>query len=151
MHTVDLDMDAFVPVPVRFVEQVAAYVTELKAGRTVTATDDSVETVAVPDQGEWTQKMTEQLAAEVTYEGVLALIDRCGEKPGVWVPKSEVEESIGMDPLRLRNQLGALSKTTKRLFGRVTWPMQWKKDGDRYIYKMDPTIAKWWTEARKSA
>ncbi|SNR97560.1 hypothetical protein SAMN06272737_15210 [Blastococcus mobilis] len=45
---------------------------------------------------------------------------------------------------------GRASKPAKRPFGRVSWPMQWKNEQDGcYVYKMDPTAAKWWEDARQ--
>jgi hypothetical protein len=143
--------EVLVSVPVKFAAQVVEYLDALKEGRTVSPSQEA-DAVVVHKQGPWDENMVRQLAGEVSYVGVLALLDRCAETPGEWVSKSEVEESLGMDPLTLRNQLGALSKAAKRLFGRVTWPVEWKKEQDgKYIYRMDGAVAKWWTDARRKA
>ena len=49
----------------------------------------------------------------------------------------DVEERLGISAIQLRNELAALSKLTKRLFGQATWPMQYKKEQGSYYYRMD--------------
>lgn len=138
------------PVPLPFVHEVAAHIAELKAGKRPTGVEPRAETsVAVPGQpGEWTEQMVHTLADELSYPGVVALMDRCANSAGEWVNKADVEEAEAISPIQLRNELGALSKLTRRLFDRVTWPMQWRKDRGKYHYRMDPVVADWWHQAR---
>ena len=145
------------PVDVRLVNQVHDYLTALREGRSpqdneIASVDDE-DSVFVTDQGRWTQSMVERLAEATPYEAVLALLDRCAQTPGRWIPKSEVEEAEGVSPIQLRNELGAFSKTTKRVFGGNTpiWPMEWKKERGAYLYRFDETVAQWWNLARRSA
>ena len=58
---------------------------------------------------------------------------------------------MGITPVQLRNELGALSKATKRLFEGVIWPMQYKKEQGSYYYRMDEPVAQWWRTIRRSA
>ena len=142
------------PVPLRLAEQVARYVKELKAGgdRDARSSGKAAATVdeghEVPGQGIWTQAMLNELRDAMPYAGVAALFDRCAETAGTWVMKSEVEESAGISAIQLRNELGALSKLTRRLFGAPTWPMQWKKEQGKYLYRMDDQMGRWWSEAQ---
>lgn len=146
------------PVPLKLAHRVAEYLESLDVeGQTATvrtegvtggATDHGV-TVSVPDQGPWTEDMVRQLADNLTYSGVTALLDRCAAEPDQWVVKSDIEQASGISPIQLRNELGALSKLTKRLFGgSPTWPMQWRKDKGKYYYRMTGQVAEWWLAAR---
>lgn len=142
------------PVPLRLVDQVAAYVEDLRAGRPAGLAPEQVAavTVSVPGQGDWSQSMVAELADRVPYEGVLALLDRCAQTSGTWVVKSEVEDALGISAIQLRNELGALSKLTKRMFGgEPTWPVEWKKEKGKFYYRMDDQVAQWWAAVRRDA
>lgn len=138
------------PVPLQWAGRVAALLADLRAGK-VHGPDDEVRdgsTVTVPGQGSWTEAMVTRLADAVSYRGVLALLDACAQVDGDWVVKSVVEEDEGISPIQLRNELGALSKLTRRLFGEVKWPVEWKKEQGKYHYRMAPQMAEWWLSAR---
>ena len=123
------------PVPLRFAQEVAEFAATLASGKGANFPDVDVnvsEAVVVPDQGSWTRDMVDSLVDAVTYGAVLALIDRCAHRPGQWTPKSEVEEAHGFSPIQLRNELGALSKKTIKLFGTATWPMEWGRSHSRW-------------------
>ncbi|SEB48298.1 hypothetical protein SAMN04489844_0243 [Nocardioides exalbidus] len=146
------------PVPLKLAHRVAAFLESLEGenetpaarGDVGTVSDaDADATVLVPDQGLWTEGMVRQLADGLTYPGVTALLDRCAAEPDRWVVKSDVEQAGGISPIQLRNELGALSKLTKRLFGgAATWPMQWRKGKGKYYYRMPAAVAEWWLAAR---
>lgn len=136
------------PVPMHAVHEVAGLLADLKSGKAVRAERPAREpAVAVPGQGDWTQTMVDSLADDLSYPGVSALFARCAGSPGEWVVKSVVEDAEGISPVQLRNELSALSKLTRRLFGKVTWPLQYKKDQGKYYYRMDTQVAEWWLEA----
>lgn len=139
------------PVPLKYAHQVAQYSAALTSGRpTPTATDlVDAESVLVPGQARWTQEMVGRLADTVTYDGVLALLDRCASRSSQWVPKADVEAAGGFSAIQLRNELGAFSKKTRKLFGEPIWPMEWKKERGVYSYRLDPVVAQWWATARK--
>lgn len=61
----------------------------------------------------WSPTMIGRVVDAVSYDAVLALLDRCASQPGQWIPKAEVEEVCGVSPIQLRNELGAFSKKTK--------------------------------------
>ena len=124
------DQIVLLPVPLRLASEVASFAAGLAAekgghARTPAAVGD--ESVMVQGQGAWNRDMVNHVVDTVTYEAVLALIDRCASQAGQWVPKSEVEEAQGFTAIQLRNELGALSKKTTKLFGEAIWPMEWKK------------------------
>ena len=139
------------PVPLKYAHHVAEYSAALTSGRPIAKPTGLVdqESVNVPEQGCWTQEMVERLADAVTYDGVLALLDNCASRPGQWVPKADVETAGGFSAIQLRNELGAFSKKTRKLFGLVIWPVEWKKERGFYSYRLDPVVAHWWATARK--
>jgi hypothetical protein len=140
------------PVPLRLAPQVAEYLAGLSTGTVTRAegapTSGSTHSLTVPGQGEWTPAMIADLSDATPYAGVVALLDRCAQSPGRWILKADVEEALGISAVQLRNELGAFSKLTKRLFGRAIWPMQYKKQQGSYYYRMDDPAARWWLESR---
>jgi hypothetical protein len=68
---------------------------------------------------------------------------------GTWFIKSDVEERLGISAIQLRNELSALSKLTKRLFGQTIWPMEYKKEQGSYYYRMGDKVARWWHSSRR--
>lgn len=140
------------PVPLRLAPQVAEYLAGLSTG--TVARDEmppasgSPHSLTVPGQGEWTPAMIADLSDATPYAGVVALLDRCARSPGRWIRKADVEEALGISAVQLRNELGAFSKLTKRLFGRAIWPMQYKKEQGSYYYRMVDPAAKWWLDSR---
>jgi len=142
-----------IPVPLKWAPQVVEHLAGLRAGRTASAAPSVGDAVQVPGQGEWSQDMVRTLVESVPYAGVLALFDRCAQVSGTWVIKSEVEQAEGISAIQMRNELGALSKLTKRTFqtDKPNWPLEWKKERGSYYYRMDEKVAAWWTEARGSA
>lgn len=135
------------PVPLRFAEQVSDLVKALSNGNS--APDEA--TVSVPDNGDWSQSMIQRLVAEIDYPAVLELLDLCAAGKGEWIDKASAEQNADASPYQLRNELGAFSKRTRRMFGDVVWPMQYKRERGKYTYRLDPTIAEWWTAARQAS
>ena len=142
------------PVPLRWAGQVADYLEGLRSGREKEEPPSSTPapaSVAVPGQGKWTESMVEQIFEETPYQGVVALLSQCAERSGEWVAKAEVEEAEGISPIQLRNELGAFSKLTRRLFGDPTWPLEWKKEKGKYFYRMPSPVAAWWIRTYRRA
>lgn len=147
------ETEVLLSVPVRLAEQVAQIVADLKAGRSLTQLDTASDAsiVEVPRQGLWNRHKVEALEDAVEYKGVRALFGHCARTPGSWVAKHEVENDLGISAIQLRNELGALSKLTKRLFGDATWPIEWNKHQGIYRYRMDDQMAMWWLEAAEAS
>lgn len=141
------------PVPVAFAQEVHDHVQALVEGRARATgmTAGAEVTVVVPGQGPWTRAEVNHLADALAYDGVVALLDACAAAPGTWVPKSQVEAAQGITAVQFRNELGALSKLTRRLFGDVRWPMEWKREKGAYLYRLDEQVASWWTAAKAGA
>jgi hypothetical protein len=137
------------PVPLRWAPQVAEYLAGLKAGQAVVAQPDAAATVNVEGH-DWTEEMVAHLVDATPYAGVLALLDRCAHTT-TWIVKSEIEEAKDISAIQLRNELGAFSKLTKKLFGEAIWPMQYKKEQGSYYYRMDSRVAQWWIAARSAS
>jgi hypothetical protein len=84
------------------------------------------------------------------YEGVYRLFEMAAERSPEWVWKQEVEADIGMSATHLRNQLRSLTWLMTNLFGAAgtdDWPINYKRWGGVYFYRLDPTTAQWWREA----
>lgn len=136
------------PVPLQWVHEVAGLLADLKLGKPGRAERPArEETVGVPGQGDWTKSMVDSLADQLSYPGVSALFARCAGSPGDWVGKSVVEDAEGISAVQLRNELTALSKLIRRLFGTTSWPIEYKKDQGKYYYRMDAQLAQWWLQA----
>jgi len=113
-----------------------------------TALARAEETIEVQGQGAWTASMVRQLAADLEIPAVRALITLVAQQAPAPITFQEAVEATGTEVRLLRAQVGALTKTTKRLFGLPTWPMsvRYGEAGDA-IYSMLPRIAEWWIEA----
>jgi hypothetical protein len=116
----------------------------------MTAKGKSADEVSdVEGQGPWEQAMVRRLHSTVRLEGLIAVLDTCAQSPDTDVAMLEVAASIGMASKQLAAQMGSLSKDTKRLFGRITWPISVRyQDGGQAIYSMNRTVAEWWLSAR---
>jgi hypothetical protein len=142
-------------VPLRWAQSVADHLGELRAGRPASLSqDDMTETaINVNKQGTWTEAMVDRLVPQITYKAAMALIDECAQHAGEWITKTDVETKLSITPYQLRNELGAFSKLTKKVFNMTTpiWPMEWRKTAGTYYYRMSPTIAAWWKAARQGS
>jgi len=104
----------------------------------------------VDGQGQFDRAMLQRLHANLRHGGVLALFSQCAALPDEWVTKAEIDEILGKGPFQLRNELGALSKLTKKLFGRIVWPVQWAKVDGAYQYRMPAGVAAEWLRLSNS-
>jgi len=101
-------------------------------------------TVEVPGQVEWTADMLATLHANLRYPLVRMLLDACAAAPGSCIPKAAIDEHSERGPLQLRNELGAFSKLTKKLFGAISWPVEWRKVDGLFEYRMDEVLGPIW-------
>jgi hypothetical protein len=106
------------------------------------------ETIEVPGQGPWTPSMVRRLEADLEIPAVRTLITLVAHGAPTPLTFQEAAETAGAEAKLLRAQLGSLTKTTNRLFGKRTWPMsvRYGEAGDA-IYSMVPRVAEWWTKA----
>jgi hypothetical protein len=139
---------ALVPVPRKCLRDVYA----LLADRMATNDEPSDEISEIEGQGSWRSAMVDRLRSNIRLEGIIAVLDACAASPNTDVPMLEVATSIGMPSKQLAAQMGSLSKITKRLFGRITWPISVRyQDGGQAIYSMNETIATWWLNTKRPA
>lgn len=118
----------------------------------VESTDGSTspceETFLVPAQRRWRESEIRRLKDELPYPLLRRLLDLTAEAQGQWVAKSAAEEGAGENgAIQLRNELSALTKTVKRLFGNDKWPMEWKKERRTFHYRMPELMGRWWLGA----
>src|SRR5580658_1457209 len=106
------------------------------------------ETIEVPGQGPWTPSMVRRLEADLDIPAVRTLITLIAQRAPAPLTFQEAAEATGAEAKMLRAQVGSLTKTTNRLFGKRTWPMSVRhgEAGDA-SYSMVPRVAEWWTEA----
>ena len=106
------------------------------------------ETIEVPGQGPWTASMVRRLEADLEIPSVRTLITLIARRAPAPLSFQEAAEATGAETRLLRAQVGSLTKTTNRLFGKRTWPMsvRYGEAGDA-IYSMIPSVAEWWIEA----
>lgn len=102
-------------------------------------------TISVPGNGEWTERMITQLKAEGgRFRGAIAVGDRAAAKAGELVGLGDVAQRAGISKQQISNDLAAMSKATRRLFGARKWPFQAVDTSQGMHYLMQPEMADWW-------
>jgi hypothetical protein len=91
------------------------------------------------------QRLEAELDQASAVRGLITLVASRSPKPltfGEAVRELQVQSNV------LRAQVGSLTKATKRLFGRPTWPMSVRYgDAGEAIYSMEPEVADRWLKA----
>jgi hypothetical protein len=144
----DLQDYALLPVPVELVPRVAAMIRDLVQQDVSVAGLDS-QTLGAGTS--WREAELRALADHMSYRGVLVLMDMCAETPSSWVLKADAEDRAGVSAIQLRNELGAFSKTVRRLFGDASWPMEVRKQAGQFYYRMSDEVAAAWAAVRGEA
>jgi hypothetical protein len=102
-------------------------------------------TVFVPGQGDWTPSMIRTLKTEIArYPGAMAVANEAARQRGKLVPLTEVAQRYRINKQNISNDLSAMSKATRRLFGKKVWPFQAVDTSQKMSYIMQPEIAEWW-------
>lgn len=142
------DSDEIFMVPVPKSQLRAVYKVLANLATEQGAASGQAETIEVQGQGPWTAAMVSQLEADLEIPAVRALITLDAERAPKPLTFAEAVKATGVEAKLLRAQLGSLTKTTKRLFGRPIWPMsvRYGEAGDA-TYSMAPRVAEWWIEA----
>jgi hypothetical protein len=142
------DSDEIVMVPVPRSQLRAVYKVLAEPATEHKALARMEETIEVQGQGPWTASMISRLDAELEIPAVRTLITLIAKRAPMPLTFKEAVEATGAEARLLRAQVGSLTKTTKRLFERATWPMsvRYGEAGDA-IYSMVPRVAEWWIEA----
>ena len=86
-----------------------------------------------------------RLHAGLHLEGVRTMLDAVAKAAPGEVSMQAGAELWGKPNKHLAAQMGALTKLTKTLFGKATWPMhiRYNDQGQAY-YSMPKRIAEWW-------
>jgi hypothetical protein len=114
----------------------------------------------VPGNGRWTPGMVRHLVSQLSYDHLVQAVDLIATRAPKEIRYDEVLRLMyGASPSKeeshqLRSELGALSRTTRRLFGEKRWPFTAKqsgKTGNHMVYRMPREVADWWQDARSSA
>lgn len=97
-------------------------------------------------QGSWTEAMVAQFRREIyPYPAAVDLLQFAAENPGKEVSYRDFLQRSSWTNIEVRSDLGAISKVSRRLFGKKAWPMRTRQTGDggtRYL--MPEGIAEWW-------
>ena len=131
--------EAMVQVPKRLIEELVRYL-EAQPEPAVVVDDK---------QGVWTQSMVNTLRSEIEsrYTQAAQVFKAAAKASPDLLRFREFVQESGLEGQQLSAELGAVSKTSRRLFGRVTWPMTPRDTSEGMTYQMPLQIAKWWLEA----
>lgn len=99
------------------------------------------------DNGVWSPAMLERLREQLHAPLAAKALDVVAQRSPRPVGYGELLRETGSEPNQLRAELAVLTRTTRRLFGRKTWPMTARQgsgaSGDMG-YRMPPEVAHWW-------
>src|SRR4029453_7648314 len=130
-------LNDMVQVPRHLIEQLARYLESPSEPR-----------VTVLGNGDWTRTMVQDLKREAAqYRGAIATGDLAAQRAGQLVIIDEVLETTGLTRRQVASDLGAFSKASRRLFGKVMWPFRALDSAAGTNYIMQPEIAAWGQES----
>jgi hypothetical protein len=95
--------------------------------------------------GTWTKEMVRRLQASLEYPGARALLDLCSQRAPEEITLQEIAERTGIEDTQIRAELGAMTKLSRQLYGRKTWPISVRWTRGRANYSMKPQLASWWS------
>lgn len=131
--------EAMVQVPKRLIEELVRYL------------EAQPEPAVVVDekQGVWTQSMVDMFRTEIErrYTQAAQVFKAAAQASPELLRFREFAQQSGLEGQQLGAELGAVSKTSRRLFGRVTWPMTVRDTSDGMTYQMPLQIREWWLQA----
>jgi hypothetical protein len=126
-----------IQIPRRLIEELVGYLD--RAGEPM---------VSVPGNGEWTENMVQTLKTELArYPGAFAVAEQAARNAGKLVGLNDVAQRARVPKQQISNDLSAMSKATRRLFGDKRWPFQAVDTSQGMNYLMQPEIAEWWETA----
>ena len=98
--------------------------------------------------GDWTPGMIKRFRVRLqALPGAVALLTHAAVRPDEEVTYRDVLDAIGLDDRTMRVQLAQMSKLSRELFGRVTWPLKaWQASDGVMRYEMPRDIARWWLD-----
>lgn len=97
-------------------------------------------------QGSWTAAMLEQFRREIyPYPAAVELLQFAAEHAGTEVNYRVFLQHSERTDRQVRSELGAVSKVSRKLFGRKVWPVRTRQGSDGVMrYFMPEGVAKWW-------
>lgn len=131
-------MEPMRQVPLSLLKELAKYAID----------DQDEERVLVPDNGEWTRSMVQDLKQECRvrgYHGAIAV----GDAAAASAETPVLIHNIATDAKhkqQISSDLGAMSKAATRMFGKKRWPFRALDSNSGMTYLMQAKIAEWWTE-----
>ena len=90
--------------------------------------------------------MLEQFRREIyPYPAAVELLQYAAENAGVEISYRDFTKQSPWDDVRVRTELGAMSKVARKLFGKKVWPVRTRQGSDGVMrYFMPEGIAEWW-------
>lgn len=97
-------------------------------------------------QGSWTAGMLQQFQREIDpYPAAVALLEFAAENAGLEVSYRDFLQQSSWADVKVRTELGAISKVARKLFGKKVWPVRTRQGSDGVMrYFMPEGIAEWW-------
>ena len=97
-------------------------------------------------QGLWTESMVDSLRTEIErrYTQAAQVFKAAAKASPDVLRFRDFARHSGLDGQQLSAELGGVSKASRRLFGRVTWPMTARDSSEGMTYQMPLEVARWW-------
>lgn len=97
-------------------------------------------------QGSWTAAMLEQFRREIyPYPAAVELLEFAAQNAGVEISYRDFIKQSSWNDVKVRTELGAISKVARKLFGKKVWPVRTRQGSDGVMrYFMPEGIAEWW-------
>ena len=104
-------------------------------------------------QGPWTSGMLAQFRREIyPYPAAVGLLQFAADNAGTEVTFRDFLAQSDWDDVKVRTELGAISKVARKLFGKKVWPVRTRQGSDGVMrYTMPEGIAEWWMRGDPAA
>lgn len=104
-------------------------------------------------QGSWSPAMLAQFQREIhPYPAAVGLLRFAAQHAGVEVTYRDFLAQSQWNDVKVRTELGAISKVARKLFGKKVWPVRTRQGSDGVMrYFMPEGIAEWWTRGDPAA
>lgn len=115
-----------------------------------------VERITVPGKGDWSRDEILALHGKLRNHAGREVMRFIAENADKKVTYGEIAQAANISLNQLRAQLAWLSRHSIVVRGRALWPMTVTENsalpaGERYQYRMDKGIARWWLQAEAAA
>lgn len=105
--------------------------------------------VNVSGQGPWTRKnVVDFKEAIARYAGATAVLNFAAAHPDEEVKYTDILKESGLETRQVAAELGAMSKTARKVVGEKMWPLSaWQASDGEMRYRMPAVVADWWKQA----